>query len=70
MNIGDYWDIAQLANMSALLKEYQDVYAKDFRDMKGIIKELGVIKIPLKQDAKLVNKIPYRLNIKYKERVK
>ena len=53
-----------------MLKEYQDVFAKEFRDMKGIIEELGVMRIPLKPEAQPVKKRPYRLNLKYKERMK
>jgi len=52
------------------LQEYQDVFAKEFQDMKGIVEELGIMKIPLKPDARPIKKRPYRLNLKYKERVK
>jgi len=38
--------------------------------MKGIVEELGIMKIPLKPDARPIKKWPYRLNFKYKERVK
>jgi hypothetical protein len=38
--------------------------------MKGIAGELGEMKIPLKPDAKPVIQRPYRLNMKYKEKVK
>ena len=38
--------------------------------MKGIIGDLGVMKIPLKLDVKPVKQRPYRLNPKYKEKVK
>ena len=38
--------------------------------MKGIIGDLGVMKIPLKPDTKPVKQRPYRLNQKYKEKVK
>ena len=38
--------------------------------MKGILGDLGVIKIPLKPDAKPVKQRPYRLNLKYKAKVK
>jgi len=69
-NIGDYWEPAQQAEIVALLKEYQDVFAKDFWDMKGIVEELGVMRIPLKPEAQPIKKRPYRLNLKYKERVK
>ena len=38
--------------------------------MKGILGDIGVIKIPLKPDAKPVKQRPYRLNPKYKEKVR
>lgn len=36
---------------------------------EGIIGDLGVMKITLKHDAKLVKQRPYQLNLKYKEKV-
>ena len=41
-----------------------------FSKMKGILGDLGEMKIPLKPDAKLVRQRPYRLNPQYKDRVK
>jgi hypothetical protein len=38
--------------------------------MKGIASELGEMKIPLKPGAKPVKQRPYRLNPRYKEKVK
>ena len=38
--------------------------------MKGILGDIGVIKIPLKPDAKPMKQRPYRLNPKYKEKVR
>ena len=38
--------------------------------MKGIERELGEMKIPLREDAKSLKQWPYRLNPKYKEKVK
>ena len=38
--------------------------------MKGILGDIGVIKIPLKADAKPVKQCPYRMNPKYKEKVR
>jgi hypothetical protein len=38
--------------------------------MKGIKGPMGEIRIPLKTDARPVKQIPYRLNPKYKEKVK
>ena len=36
--------------------------------MKGILGDIGVIKIPLKPDVKPMKQRPYRLNPKYKEK--
>jgi hypothetical protein len=38
--------------------------------MKGIARELGEMKIPLKLEDKPIRQRPYRLNPKYKEKVK
>jgi hypothetical protein len=38
--------------------------------MKGIKVSMGEMKLPLKLDARLVKQRPYRLNPKYKEKVK
>ena len=38
-------------------------------DLKGIIGDLGVMKITLNLDVKLVKQRPYHLNPKYKEKV-
>jgi len=38
-------------------------------DLKGIIGDLGATNITLKPDEKLVKQRPYRLNLKYKEKV-
>lgn len=42
----------------------------NFSEMEGTLGYLRVIRISLKPDAKLVKKIPYKLNPKYKEKVK
>jgi hypothetical protein len=41
-----------------------------FFEMKGIAGDLGEMKIPMKPNTKLVRQRPYRLNPKYKEKVK
>eukprot|EP00253_Pinus_taeda_P036421 PITA_36421 len=51
-----------------LLREYQDLFPTKFLDLKGIKEDLGVMKITLKPDTKLVKKRSYRLNPKYKEK--
>jgi hypothetical protein len=38
--------------------------------MKGMERDLGEMKIPLKLGAKIVQQRPYRLNMRYKEKVK
>jgi hypothetical protein len=38
--------------------------------MKGIVGELGEMKIPLNMDAKHVKQRPYQLNLVYKQKVK
>ena len=38
--------------------------------MKGILGDLGEMKILLKPDAKMVQQRPYRLNPRYKDHVK
>ena len=46
------------------------MFSTKFIDMKGIKGPMGEMRIPLKLDAKPVKQIPYRLNPKYKEKVK
>ena len=41
-----------------------------FSEMKGILGDIGVMKIPLKPDVKPLKQHPYRLNPKYKEKVR
>jgi hypothetical protein len=69
-NMGDYWYTATIDKITKLLHEYQDLFPTKFTDMKGIKALMGEMKIPLKPDARLVKQIPYRLNPKYKEKVK
>eukprot|EP00253_Pinus_taeda_P027650 PITA_27650 len=68
-NIGDYWDDATVDKVTELLCEYQDLFPMKFSDLKGIIGDLGVMKITLKPDAKPIKQMPYRLDPKYKEKV-
>ena len=41
-----------------------------FEDMKGILGDLGVMRIPLNKGSKPVEQHPYRLNPRYKEKVR
>ena len=70
VDIGDYWDDATMDKVVELLREYQDLFPIKFSDLKGIIGGLGVMKITSKLDAKPVKQRPYRLNPKYKEKVR
>lgn len=56
--------------VAELLWEYQDLFPTKFSNMKGIVGDMGVMKITLKPDAKPVKKRPYRLNPKYNEKVR
>jgi len=50
--------------------EYQDLFPTKFSEMKGIVDELGEMRIPLKPNAKLLRQGLYKLNLKYKDKVK
>ena len=56
--------------VAELLRKYHDLFPTKFMDLKGIIRDLGVMKITLKPDAKLVKQCPYWLTPKYKEKVR
>jgi hypothetical protein len=70
VQIGDYWSDETVEKIADLLREYQDLFPTTFSEMKGIVGDLGEMKIPLKPGAKPVRQRPYRLNPKYKEKVK
>ena len=69
-NIGDYWDEEMGTKIIDLLHEYQDLFPTNFSEMKGIVGDLREMKIPLRLDAKSSKQQLYRMNPKYKERVK
>jgi len=64
--LGDYWDDATVDKVIELLCEYQDLFPTKITDLKGIVGDLGMMKITLKPDVKPVKQQPYRLNPKYK----
>lgn len=68
--IGDYWDDTTLDKFVELLHEYQDLFPTRFSYLKGIIGNLDIMKITLKLDVKPIKKRLYRLNAKYKEKVR
>jgi hypothetical protein len=69
-NVGDYWDDSTIDNITELLHEYQHLFPTKFTDMKGIKGPMGEMEIPLKLDARPVKQRHYRLNPKYKHKVK
>jgi hypothetical protein len=50
-SIGDYWDEQTVERIIELLHEYSDLLQKKITEMKGIERELGEMKIPLKPKA-------------------
>ena len=46
------------------------MFPTKFAEMKGILGDLGVMRIPLKEDVKPVKQCPYSLNPRYKEKVR
>ena len=53
-----------------LLKEFEDVFARDYKDLKGLVKEMGEMNIDIKLEARPIKKRPYKLAHKYKKIVK
>ena len=68
--IGDYWSEEQTTDIVDLLKEFQDVFSQEYKDLKWLVKEMGEMKIDIKTESKPIKKIPYKLAHKYKEIVK
>ena len=62
----DYWENAMMDKVAELLREYQDLFPRKITDLKGIIGNLGMMKITLKPDVKPVKQWPYCLSPKYK----
>jgi len=52
------------------LHEHRDLFPTKFIEMKGIAEELVEMRIPLRDDAKPVRQRPYRLNPRYKEKIR
>ena len=69
-NIGDYWSEGQTTEIVNLLKEFQDVFARDYKYLRQLVHEMGEMKIDTKPDVRPKKKRPYKLAYKYKEIVK
>jgi hypothetical protein len=69
-SIGDYWDEQIVESITELLRKYIDPFPTKFTEMKGIARELGEMKIPLRVEARPIRQQPYRLNPIYKQKFK
>ena len=59
-----------MEKITYLLHEFQYLFPTKFSKMKGILGDLGEMKILLNQYAKPIRQRPYHLNLRYKGRVK
>jgi len=55
-NIGDYWDEQIVETITKLLREYNDFFPTTFTKMKGIVRELGEMEIPLRPKERSIKK--------------
>jgi hypothetical protein len=53
-SIGDYWDEKIVESITELFHEYGSLFPITFIVMKGIVGELGEIKIPLRPEARSI----------------
>ena len=50
-SIGYYWDEEIVVKIKELLHEYHDLFPTNFSEMKGIVSDLGEMKIPLRPNV-------------------
>jgi hypothetical protein len=53
-SIGDYWDEQTIESIAKLLHEYDNLFSMTFTEMKGIVGDLGEMKILLRDDARSI----------------
>lgn len=63
---GSFWSEEKTTKIVNLLKEYQDVFVRDYKDLKGLVQEMGEMKINILSDEKPIKKRPCKLAHKYK----
>ena len=68
--ISDYWNREQTIKIINLLKEFQDVFPRYYKKLKGLVQEMGEMKIDIEPDEKPVKKRTHKITHKYKEIVK
>lgn len=54
--VGDYWSEKQTTEIVNLLKENHDIFSIDYKYLKGLIKEMGEMKIDFVPRAKPMKK--------------
>ena len=52
-----------MEKITNMLHEFQDLFPNKFSEMKGILGDLGEMKIPLNPNVKTVMQRLYRLNL-------
>ena len=55
--IGDYWSEEQTTEIVNLLKEFQDVFSRYYKDVNGLVHEMRVLR-PRKSQAATVKDSP------------
>jgi hypothetical protein len=63
--VGDCWLEKQIVNIVNLLKEYQYVFTWHYKYLKGIVEEMGEMKIELIPRENPIKRWPYKLSHKY-----
>lgn len=58
-HIGNFWDEYMVGKVVELLHEYRDLLPTKFSELKGIVGDLGMMKINLKLDVNRVKQSPY-----------
>jgi hypothetical protein len=66
VRIGGYCTNKQIVDIINLLKEYHEIFSRDYKDLKGLVEEMGEMKIKLILGAKIIKNQPYKLAHKYK----
>jgi hypothetical protein len=56
VRVGDYWYDKKTTNTVSLLKECQDVFSCDYKDLEGLVKEMGEMNIEIIPGEKPIKK--------------
>ena len=61
--VGYYWGESTMAKITDFLHKFQYLFLTKFAEMKGILGDLGEMKILLNPNVNPVKQFPYRLNL-------